>query len=102
MGCGEVTSGTEVAKLSVAGIGMRSHTGVAIRIFRVLSTAGINIEMVNTSEVRVNIVVAGTCGEEGSPVPAGCIRRCTCTLSVCNRYSPSTLLAQYATRPVHR
>ena len=65
MGCGEVTSGTEVAKLSVAGIGMRSHTGVAIRIFRVLSTAGINIEMVNTSEVRVNIVVAGTCGEEG-------------------------------------
>jgi aspartate kinase len=61
----EVTSCSEVAKLSIAGIGMRSHTGVAIRSFTALSGAGINIEMVNTSEVRINLVIDGGCGEEG-------------------------------------
>ena len=54
-----------VAKLSIAGIGMRSQTGVAIRSFTALSGAGINIEMVNTSEVRINLVIDGGCGEEG-------------------------------------
>ena len=48
-----------MAKLSVSGIGMRSHTGVAIRMFRSLAEAGINVEMINTSEVRVNVVVDG-------------------------------------------
>lgn len=65
MHCGMVTSCPQVAKLSVSGIGLRSHTGVAIRIFQAMATAGINIEMVNTSEVRVNVVIAGDHGEEG-------------------------------------
>ena len=60
--CGPVTSSQDVSKLSVSGIGLRSHTGVAIRMFRSLSEAGINIDMVNTSEVRVNVVVDGAKG----------------------------------------
>jgi aspartate kinase len=62
--CGAVTSSPRVAKLSVSGIGLRSHTGVAIRMFRSLAEAGINVEMINTSEVRVNVVVAGEHGQK--------------------------------------
>ncbi len=60
--CGPVSGAPKVAKLSVSGIGMRSHTGVAIRMFRALAEAGINVEMINTSEVRVNVVVDGAKG----------------------------------------
>jgi aspartate kinase len=62
LGCGGVDSAPQVAKLSVTGIGMRSHAGVAIRTFEALAAAGINIEMVSTSEVRVNVVVQGDKG----------------------------------------
>ncbi len=62
--CTGVTSAPRVAKLSVSGIGMRSHTEVAIRMFRCLADAGINVEMINTSEVRVNVVVDGAAGQE--------------------------------------
>ncbi|HEY1599233.1 MAG TPA: aspartate kinase [Pirellulales bacterium] len=65
LGCGPVTSSPKVAKLSVSGIGMRSHTDVAIRMFRSLAEAGINVEMINTSEVRVNVVVDGAAGTKG-------------------------------------
>ncbi len=64
-GCGPVTQSPAVAKLSVSGIGMRSHTSVAIRMFQSLGTAGINLEMINTSEVRVNVVVRGDKGDVG-------------------------------------
>ena len=57
-----VTSSPDVAKLSVSGIGLRSHTGVAIRMFRALAEARINVAMINTSEVRVNVVVDGPQG----------------------------------------
>jgi aspartate kinase len=63
--CGPIGSAPQVAKLSVSGIGMRSHTGVGIRMFKALAEAGINLEMINTSEVRVNVVVAGTFGKAG-------------------------------------
>jgi aspartate kinase len=59
------TSSLEVAKLSIAGIGMRSHTGVAIRSFQSLAGEGINVEMVNTSEVRINLVIDGNAAEQG-------------------------------------
>ncbi len=65
LGCGPVTNSPSVAKLSVSGIGMRSHTDVAIRMFRSLAAAGINIAMINTSEVRVNVVVDGASGQKG-------------------------------------
>lgn len=57
--CTAVRSSPHVAKLEISGVGLRSHTGVAIRSFTALAQAGINIEMINTSEVRVNIVVDG-------------------------------------------
>jgi len=62
--CGAVTSSPSVAKLSVSGIGLRSHTGVAIRMFRALADAGINVNMISTSEVRVNVVVDGPQGDD--------------------------------------
>ena len=58
----EITSSPQVAKLSVSGIGLRSHTGVAIRMFKALSAASINAKMISTSEVRVNVVVDGDQG----------------------------------------
>ncbi len=53
-----------MAKLSVSGIGLRSHTEVAIRMFKCLADAGINVDMINTSEVRVNVVVDGPRGQQ--------------------------------------
>jgi aspartate kinase len=64
LNCGPVTSSAKVAKLSVSGIGLRSHTSVAIRMFQSLAAAGINVEMINTSEVRVNVVVDGRHGKQ--------------------------------------
>lgn len=62
-GCDRVDFQESIAKLSVSGIGLRSHTGVAVGMFRALADANINIEATNTSEVRVNVVVAGESGE---------------------------------------
>jgi aspartate kinase len=63
--CHSVTHRPQVAKLSVSGIGLRSHTGVAIRMFRALAEAQINVDMISTSEVRVNVVVDGKSGQQG-------------------------------------
>ncbi len=60
-----ITNESSVAKLSVSGIGLRSHTGVAIRLFHALATAGINVDMVSTSEVRINVVVRAQDGQKG-------------------------------------
>jgi aspartate kinase len=68
LGSGTVTSSDQVAKLTVSGIGMRSHTGVAMRMFRSLAGTGINVEMVNTSEVQVNVVVDARYGAQGLTV----------------------------------
>ena len=68
LGCGLVESSPQVAKLSVMGIGMRSHTEVAIRMFKALAAAGINVDMINTSEVRVNVVVDGEAGQRALEV----------------------------------
>jgi aspartate kinase len=62
---GEVRVEPAVAILSVKGIGIRSHTGVGLRMFQALSRAGINVEMVSTSELRVNVVVEADKGEAG-------------------------------------
>ncbi len=47
-----------IAKLSVVGIGMRSHSGVAAEMFKALSAAGINIEMISTSEIKITVTVS--------------------------------------------
>ncbi|MCP4478206.1 MAG: aspartate kinase [Planctomycetaceae bacterium] len=64
-GCDKVDFKKTIAKLSVSGVGLRSHTGVAIGMFRALSDANINIETMNTSEVRVNVIVDGDSGQTG-------------------------------------
>ncbi len=65
LGCRKVTSRKDIAKLSVSGIGLRSHTGVAIGMFKALAEAGLNIQIMNTSEVRVNVVLDGKSGKSG-------------------------------------
>jgi aspartate kinase len=59
-----VAADGNVAKLLVIGVGMRTHTGVARRMFGALAQRGINISMINTSEVRVSVVVDRPRGEE--------------------------------------
>jgi aspartate kinase len=53
-----------VAKLSITGVGIRSHAGVADRLFKPLADEGINIDLVSTSEVRLNVIVAAEHGEK--------------------------------------
>jgi aspartate kinase len=53
----------QVAKVSIVGIGMRSHAGVAAKMFKVLADEGINIEMIGTSEIKVSVVVNLKYGE---------------------------------------
>lgn len=61
----KVSGSTEIAKLSVSGIGLRSHTSVAIAMFKALADNNINVLMINTSELRVNVVVEGVHGAKG-------------------------------------
>jgi aspartate kinase len=63
-----VAADAEIAKLFVLGVGMRTHTGVARRMFGALAARGINISMINTSEVRVSVVVDRARGEEALAV----------------------------------
>lgn len=55
-----VSCDPSIGKLSVVGIGLRSHTEVGARMFRALADAQINVQMVNTSEIKVSVVVAGS------------------------------------------
>lgn len=53
----EVTSDNKIAKLSMVGVGMRSHAGVASKMFRILSEESINIQMISTSEIKISVVI---------------------------------------------
>jgi len=53
----DLIADTDVAKVSVVGIGMRSHTGVAAQMFEVLSKEGINIKVITTSEIKISVLV---------------------------------------------
>ena len=64
LGCPPPTHCPKVAKLSVFGVGMKSHTGLAARMFKALAHSDINVELISTSEVRVNVVVDGRDGEK--------------------------------------
>jgi aspartate kinase len=48
---------TDIAKISVVGVGMRTHAGVAARMFEVLAAEGINIQMISTSEIKISVVI---------------------------------------------
>jgi aspartate kinase len=64
-GVGGVAVDRDLAKLSVLGVGMRTHTGVATRMFGALAAQGINITMINTSEVRINVATDLERGRDG-------------------------------------
>ena len=57
IGAGEVIKKSGIAKLSVVGIGMRSHSGVAAKLFECLGNAGINIQMISTSEIKIAVIL---------------------------------------------
>ncbi|MBA3963689.1 MAG: aspartate kinase [Chthoniobacterales bacterium] len=58
IGASGMTATSGVAKLSVVGIGMRSHAGVASRLFACLGRAGVNIQLISTSEIKIAVVIA--------------------------------------------
>lgn len=53
----QILTSNNIAKISVVGVGMRSHAGVASRMFHALSQENINIQMIGTSEIKVSLVV---------------------------------------------
>lgn len=57
LGAADVVGDVRICKVSIVGIGMRSHVGVASRMFRCLSTEGINIQMISTSEIKTSVVI---------------------------------------------
>jgi len=57
IGAGEVMKKKGVAKLSVVGIGMRSHSGVAAKLFECLGNGGVNIQMISTSEIKIAVII---------------------------------------------
>jgi aspartate kinase len=57
IGCKDVTGDDRMAKVSIVGMGMRSHAGIASQMFRTLAEEGINIQMISTSEIKISVVV---------------------------------------------
>lgn len=57
LGARDISGDTKIAKLSMVGIGMRSHAGVASKMFAVLATEGINIRMIATSEIKISVLI---------------------------------------------
>ena len=57
VGYEEVVHSADVAKVSVVGIGMRSHAGVAAKMFAALSAENINIKVIGTSEIKISVLI---------------------------------------------
>ena len=55
--CRDVSGDDRIAKVSIVGMGMRSHAGIAAQMFRTLSEEGINIQMISTSEIKITVVI---------------------------------------------
>jgi aspartate kinase len=86
IGAREVVGDTKIAKVSIVGVGMRSHAGVASRMFESLAKESINIQMISTSEIKVSVVIEEkylelavralhTAFELDAPCPPGRVRR---------------------------
>ncbi len=63
IGIGKIIADSDVVKISVVGVGMRSHAGVAQKMFLTLAEFGINIKVISTSEIKVSVLVAEEYGE---------------------------------------
>ncbi|MEM9744249.1 MAG: aspartate kinase [Pseudomonadota bacterium] len=57
LGARELNGDSAIAKVSIVGVGMRSHAGVASKVFEVLASEGINIQMISTSEIKISVVI---------------------------------------------
>ena len=57
VGAAKVDGDDKIAKVSIIGVGMRSHTGIASTMFRTLAEEGINIQMISTSEIKVSVLI---------------------------------------------
>ena len=57
LGAAEVILDKNICKVSVVGVGMRSHAGIASRMFKALADEGINIQLITTSEIKISIVI---------------------------------------------
>ncbi|MEM4986668.1 aspartate kinase [Collimonas sp. H4R21] len=57
IGAANITGDAKVSKVSVVGVGMRSHVGIASQMFRTLSEEGINIQMISTSEIKISVLI---------------------------------------------
>jgi aspartate kinase len=64
VGFKEIIADEKIGKLSIVGVGMRSHTGVAAKMFESLASAGVNIDMISTSEIKISVVIALDKGEQ--------------------------------------
>ena len=53
----DVTADEQIAKVSIVGVGMRSHAGVASKMFDTLGQEGINIQMISTSEIKISVII---------------------------------------------
>jgi len=60
LGGGEVAIHDQIAKLSVVGVGMKTHSGVAATLFQTLADQGVNIELISTSEIKISVVIAAS------------------------------------------
>lgn len=57
IGAARIKGNDEIVKLSIVGVGMRSHAGIASRMFRALADAGINLKLITTSEIKISVVI---------------------------------------------
>ena len=65
---GDVAVDENIAKLSVVGVGMRTHSGVAAQLFRALAGGNINIELISTSEIKISVVISRDKADEAARV----------------------------------
>ena len=65
---GEATFDEKIAKLSVVGVGMKTHSGVAATLFEALAKAGVNLELISTSEIKISVVIAKDKADEAARV----------------------------------
>jgi aspartate kinase len=63
-GAGSISTDENIAIVSAVGVGMKSHTGVAASMFKVLAQQNINIEMISTSEIKISCVIAKDKGKD--------------------------------------
>ena len=57
IGFGDALTDENIGKLSIVGVGMRSHSGVAANMFDVLASTSVNIQMISTSEIKISVVI---------------------------------------------